>query len=148
MSKTGGLGNIDYQRVSKEVFSEYCKAMRNSRMIYTWDDMRQYLTDHFGFFTHVKVSEADEATLKEMFTNLFEKRNEAADQHTLYADFNAFAVKVFSIFNDAAGLAFTTVGHSGNPVPVFAVGVGADRFKGFNNNIDIPTAIYDTVKSK
>lgn len=146
--KDGGLGNIDYQRVSKEVFSEYCKAMRNSRMIYTWDDMRQYLADHFGFFTHIKVSEADEATLKEMFTNLFEKRNEAADQHTLYADFNAFAVKVFSIFNDAAGLAFTTVGHSGNPVPVFAVGVGADKFKGFNNNIDIPTAIYDTVKSK
>lgn len=38
--KDGGLGNIDYQRVSKEVFSEYCKAMRNSRMIYTWDDMQ------------------------------------------------------------------------------------------------------------
>ena len=148
MIKDGGLKNIDWQRVSKEAFSDYCKAMLSSRQVYTWQDMRQYLTDHFGFFTHVKVSEAEEAELKAMFDSIFEKRNETAEQQTLYANFNAFAVKVFSIFNNAAGLAFTTVSHSGNPVPVFAVGVGAEKFKGFNNNIDIPTAIYDTVNSK
>ena len=144
----GGLGNVDYQRVSKEAFSDYCKSMLNSRMVYTWQDMHDYLAENLGFFTHVKVSDEQEAELKAMFDDIFEKRSQAAEQHTLYADFNAFAVKVFGIFNNAVGLAFTTTGHSGNPVPVFAVGVGAEKFKGFNNNIDIPGAIYDTVNGK
>lgn len=146
--KNGGLANIDYQRVSKESFNEYCRAMLKSRMVYTWQDMRDYLTDHFGFFKHIKVSAEQEEELKDMFDDIFEKRNEMADQQTLYANFNAFAVKVFSIFNKAVGLGFTTTSHSGNPVPVFAVGVGADKFKGFNNNTDIPLAIYDTVTEK
>ena len=146
--KNGGLANIDYQRVSKESFNEYCRAMLKSRMVYTWQDMRDYLTDHFGFFKHIKVSAEQEEELKDMFDDIFEKRNEMADQQTLYANFNAFAVKVFSIFNKAVGFGFTTTSHSGNPVPVFAVGVGADKFKGFNNNTDIPLAIYDTVTEK
>ena len=146
--KNGGLANIDYQRVSKESFNEYCRAMLKSRMVYTWQDMRDYLTDHFGFFKHIKVSAEQEEELKDMFDDIFEKRNEMADQQTLYANFNAFAVKVFSIFNKAVGFGFPTTSHSGNPVPVFAVGVGADKFKGFNNNTDIPLAIYDTVTEK
>ncbi|MBO4943587.1 MAG: alkaline phosphatase [Muribaculaceae bacterium] len=145
---SGNLGAVSFQKVSKGAFSEYCKAMVHSRMIYTWDDMRQYLTDNLGFFTHVKISEQQEAELKNMFEQVFDKRNEAKDEKTLYADFNAYAVKVFDIFNNAIGLSFSTGGHSGNPVPVFAVGVGAEKFKGFNNNVNIPTAIFDTVNGK
>lgn len=145
---SGNIGAVSFQKVSKGAFSEYCKAMVHSRMIYTWDDMRQYLTDNLGFFTHVKISEQQEAELKNMFEQVFDKRNEAKDEKTLYADFNAYAVKVFDIFNNAIGLSFSTGGHSGNPVPVFAVGVGAEKFKGFNNNVNIPTAIFDTVNGK
>lgn len=147
---TGGLVNVhsrtsqprplsvfDWQRVSKEAFSEYCKSMLRDRRIYTWDDMQRYLEENLGLFTHIRVSDERLARLKEMFEETFEMRN-SADQKTLYASFNAFAVEVFSLVNDAAGVAFTTVGHSGNPVPVFAVGVGSDLFKGVNNNIDLP----------
>ena len=99
--------------------------------------MQRYLEENLGLFTHIRVSDERLARLKEMFEETFEMRN-SADQKTLYASFNAFAVEVFSLVNDAAGVAFTTVGHSGNPVPVFAVGVGSDLFKGVNNNIDLP----------
>lgn len=142
---SGNLGAISFQKVSKSEFSEYCKAMFHSRMIYRWEDMREYLSDNLGFFSHIKISEEQEEDLREMFEDIFDKRNEAHDEKTLYANYNAYAVKVFKIFNDAIGLSFSTGGHSGNPVPVFAVGVGADRFKGFNNNINIPTAIFETV---
>lgn len=145
---SGNLGAVSFQKVSKGAFSEYCKSMFNSRMVYTWDDMREYLKENLGFFTHVKISEAQEAELKKMFEEVFDKRNESNDQKTLYANYNAYAVKVFDIFNNAIGLSFSTGGHSGNPVPVFAVGVGADRFKGFNNNVNIPTAIFETVTGK
>ena len=141
----GGLGNIDYQRVSKEVFGLYCEGILRSRMIYTWNDMKQYLSDKLGFWSHIKLSDKQTDKLKELFTRTFELRN-SEDQKTLYANFNAFAVEVFHIFNDATGLAFTTTSHSGNPVPVYAVGAGADAFKALNNNIDIPRAILRLVK--
>ena len=143
----GGLANIDYQKVSKEQFSEYCKSLLHTRMVYKWQDMRDYLEENLGFFTHIKISDEQEARLEKLFNDTFELRN-SADQETLYANFNAFAVEVFQMFNDATGLAFTTTSHSGNPVPVFAVGVGAEKFKAYNNNIGIPTAILRTVEGK
>lgn len=142
----GGLGNIDFQKVSKEEFSDYCKSILRSRMIYRWEDMRKYLADNLGFFTHIRLDEKQEESLRALFDKTFGMRN-SADQQTLYASFNEFAVEVFRIFNDAAGLAFTTTSHSGNAVPVFAVGAGAERLKGFNNNVDIPRAILDTVRA-
>lgn len=141
----GGLANIDYQRVSKEVFGQYCEGILRSRMVYTWNDMKEYLSDKLGFWSHIKLSDDQTAKLKDLFTRTFELRN-TADQKTLYANFNAFAVEVFRIFNDATGLAFTTTSHSGNPVPVYAVGAGADAFKALNNNTDIPRAILRLVK--
>lgn len=128
---------IDCQKVSKEEFSDYCKALLRSRRVYTWDDMREYLSENLGLFTVIPVSSENEQQLKEMFDQTFEMRN-SADQQTLYANFNAFAVEVFSLFNKAAGFAFTTTSHTGNPVPVYAIGCGADMFKGLNNNIEIP----------
>ena len=142
--RSGGIGNIDYQKVSKEEFSNFCKAMLKTRNIFTWDDMKAYMSENLGFFTHIPVSEADETKLKKLFDDTFELRN-TADQKTLYANFNAFAVEVFNMFNNAVGVTFCTTSHAGNAVPVFAVGVGADLFKGFNNNTDLPAAILNAV---
>lgn len=139
------LGLFDYQRVSKEEFSDYCKGILKSKMIYTWTDMREYLTENLGFFTHVPVSAEAEEALRSQFDKTFEMRN-SADQKTLYASFNAFAVDVFRLLNDAAGVRFTTTGHSGMPVPVFAVGAGADRFRHLNNNNLLPQIMRELVK--
>ena len=141
----GGLANVDFQKISKEEFSSYCKGLLKSRNVYTWDDMKDYLSENLGFYSHLKITDAQTEKLKKLFDDTFEKRN-TADQETLYANFNAFAVEVYRIFNEATGLAFTTTSHSGNPVPLFAIGVGADNFKGFNNNIDIPTILRKLVK--
>ena len=43
--------------------------------------------------------------------------------------------------NKAAGVGFTTVGHSGMPVPVYAIGAGAELFTGKYDNTDIPRKI-------
>lgn len=135
------LGVFDYQRVSKEAFSDYCKSLLNAEEgTYGWDDMRAYLEKNLGLFSHIPVSEEATAALRDKFDETFRQRH-SADQKTLYASFNAFAVAVFDLINNAAGTIFTTTSHSGNPVPVIAVGVGAERFAGARNNIDIPAAI-------
>lgn len=142
-SRTGQynpLGIIDYQRVSKERFSTYCKDILDSGKPYSWDDMKQYLAENLGLTTRIKVNDERLEELHELFDKTFRDRD-TVDQKTLYANFNAFAVEVFRVVNDATGLAFTTVGHSGNPVPVFAAGVGAQRFSSLNNNANLPRII-------
>ncbi|MDE5930116.1 MAG: alkaline phosphatase [Muribaculaceae bacterium] len=135
----------DHQRVSKEAFSDYCKSVLNSRRIYTWDDMKEYLADNLGLFGPLEVAPEREQQLKDMFDLTFEQRN-SHDQNTLYANFNQFAVEVFRTLNDMAGVGFTTTHHSGNPVPVFAAGPGADLFKGFNNNSELPGKILRSAR--
>lgn len=134
------LSVFDWQKVSKEAFSDYCKSILKSRMNYRWEDMKQYLEENLGLFSHIPVSAETEKALQDKFDATFQLRN-TADQKTLYANFNSFAVDVFTLLNEAAGVRFTTTGHSGSPVPVFAVGVGSDAFKGRNNNRDIPAVL-------
>lgn len=138
--KRDPLSAFTHQRISKEELSSFCKAISKDRRAYRWEDMKEYLTENLGFFTHVPVSEAEEAKLKTMFEDAIILRN-SEDQKTLYASFNAFAVEVFRILNDAAGVKFTTFSHSGNPVPVFAVGVGSENFSHLNNNCSLSRLI-------
>lgn len=146
---TGGMSHVKdglevykYMKTSKGKFSDYCIGILKSGNEYTWDEMKQYLKENFGFYDHIKLSSEKEESLKAKFDDTFEKKN-SEDQKTLYASFNAFSVEVFDIINNAAGTIFTTTGHSGNPVPVFAVGVGSEKFKGVNNNIDLPHILRD-----
>ena len=134
------LGVYDYQRVSKDTFSDYCKAILGSDKPYSWEQMRQYLTDKLGFWTAVPVSESADARLRELYDRTFNRRD-TADQKTLYNDFNAFAVEVFRILNNAAGVKFTSTSHSGAGVPVFAIGAGAQAFSSLNDNAQIPARL-------
>lgn len=139
------LQYIDHQKSSKEDFSQFCRTLLKSRRVYTWEDMKEELESRFGMFTIVPVSEEDTARLETLFNEIFEKRAAGEDQKTLYSSFNSFAVDVFKILDKAAGLAFTTTSHTGNPVPLFAIGVGADRFKNIGNNNMIAPEILKIV---
>lgn len=128
------------QSISKDMFSIYCDELVASDTKPTWEDMKQYLTDKLGFFTVVPLSERREARLKEVFDDTFVK-GQSRRQETLYGNFNQFAVEVFNMLNEKAGVGWTSLAHSGNPVPVFAIGAGAELFNGLNDNTDIPKKI-------
>lgn len=140
------LGLIDHQRVSKERFGDYCKSLIADGKIPTWDTMKAYLTEKFGFWTVVPVTDEQTVALEKDFDNMVNKIG--TDEKTLYASFNQFAVSVFGLLNDVAGFGFTTSSHTGNPVPVFAVGVGADSFKSLNNNVEIPATMLRLATGK
>lgn len=128
------------QKMSKDVFSDYCDNIAKTEKKPTWEEMKQTLADNFGFFTIVPVKEDKEKELQEAFTDTFINGN-TRRQETLYSDFNPFAVDVFMLLNEAAGAGWTTLHHSGNFVPLFAIGVGSEQFKGHNDNTDIPKKI-------
>lgn len=158
--ETGGMGlanntvgydmhlhYIDYQKVSKDEFSDYCSNIMRSRRIYRWDDMKEYLTEKLGFWKHVPVSAGQTEMLRRDFEKCFVE-NRGVDQKTLYNNFNEFAVNVFGVMDSVTGLGWTTNGHTGGLVPVYAIGVGAERFSSFNDNTDIPGIIMSIAESK
>ncbi|MDE6267402.1 MAG: alkaline phosphatase [Muribaculaceae bacterium] len=127
------------QKASKEMFSDYCKSLLENDD-YTWEEMQKYLADTFGFWNTVTLSDEQTNALKDEFINTFELRK-SEDKKSLYASFNSFADNVFRILNSQAGVGFTTGSHTGNPVPVYAAGKGAEIFSNMNNNIEIPAKI-------
>ena len=140
------LGVYNYQKMSKDRFSAECKAILNSRRIFTWEDMQELLTENFGFWKYVPLTDAQTDALREAFVDTFELKR-SGDQKTLYSSFNAFAVTVFQILNDHAGLGFTTTSHAGNLVPVYALGVDSSVFNGLNDNTQIPAKILQIIQN-
>lgn len=136
---------VDCQKVSKDAFSNMCQEMIRSNVPVTWDEMKRYLADNLGFWGKIPVSAHREEILKEKFNKTFISRDGTVE-HSLYNDFPEFSQEVFDIVNRRAGFGFTTGNHSGNPVPVFAVGAGAGLFGSMNDNTDLPKLIMKAVK--
>ncbi len=132
---------ITRQTISKDMLSLDCKAMLTSRRVITWEDMQEYLTEKLGLWTDVKLTDAQTERIKTAFDKSFGKRNEIKDEKTLYASHMGFAVEVFRVFDEVSRFSWSTPGHSGNPVPVFAIGKGSEVFSNLNNNIEIPVKI-------
>lgn len=134
--------NLRYQHRSKEVFSEELKAMLANENIPTWEEMRSKLENYLGLFSEIELTAEQEQLLKERFADTFDRRT-SVDNKTLYASFDAFAEAVYGVYTELAGYGFTSNGHTGNPVPLTAIGVGASRFGALNDNTDIPTKILE-----
>lgn len=134
------LGYIDHQRISKDRFADMCRAMRKSRRAYEWEDMKEILTEKLGFWSAVPVTDSQTEMLRKEFERCF-KGEMPADNKTLYNSFNTFTENVYRIIDGVTGLGFTTNGHSGGLVPVYAIGVGAELFAPLNDNTSLPAAI-------
>lgn len=126
------FADIDWRRMSKGRFQDYCTQHTDL----TWDAVKKVMAENLGLWSHIPVSESEEAALKASFNEF--KNNAAATDKTLYKDFSRFSSDVFSLVNRKNGIGFTTYSHTGNPVPVFAVGKGCELFSEINNNIEIP----------
>ncbi len=140
------LQYIDHQRISKDKFSDYCKAMAKDGSP-SWEAMKQFLNENLGLYGAITVSDEQDARLRQMFADTF-LRHSAADEKSLYADYNAFSTAVFRVLNDIVGIGFTTTSHSGNPVPVCAIGPGTEIFSNLNDNSDLPVKIMEIVGQK
>ena len=136
------LQHYDHQKVSKERFTVYCREIINSGRNYSWQQMVQYLTDNLGFWKYVPVNDNDTAELERIYDKAI-THNEGTDTHTLYKTFDQFTETVYHILDKATGINWTSHAHTGGLVPVYAIGVGAEKFTGFNDNIDIPTKIME-----
>lgn len=142
--RNGMKGNdiryADFQKISKDRFGEWTRQWGSETANPTWEEMRKALEEKLGFWKGVPVTDVETERLKKLFDETF-ITHKAEDQKTLYQTFNAFTAEVFDILNLHMGIGWTTTSHTGNFVPVYAVGANSRYFSGNLNNTEIPMLI-------
>ena len=152
--ETGGLalGNnkplrlerLAYQKCSSDTLSARLSALcQQYAEQLTWEQVKTFLAENMGLFGELSVSAEEEAELQAAFSNMMRQQESLK---TLYADINALAAKAKDLVNQKAGLGWTTHSHTATAVPVFAVGVGAERFTGWMDNSEIAPRIYQATR--
>lgn len=126
---------LQYQTCSTDAVTHKLNDLKKNKMRKTWDDIKNVLSESYGLFTKVKVSWRDEHALHEAYEAAFEGN---AKEENWYSTNSALAAKARDILNKSAGISWASGSHSGGYVPVFTLGVGAEKFHGRLNNIDIP----------
>ena len=152
--ETGGLalGNnkplrlerLAYQKCSSDTLSARLSALcQQYAEQLTWEQVKTFLAENMGLFGELSVSAEEEAELQASFSNMMRQQESLK---TLYADINALAAKAKELVNQKAGLGWTTHSHTATAVPIFAVGVGAERFTGWMDNSEIAPRIYQATR--
>ena len=152
--ETGGmaLGNnqplrlerLAYQQCSSDTLSARLTALcQQYADQLTWKQVKAFLADNTGLFDELSVTDEEEKTLQTAYENMMRQQESLK---TLYADINALAAKAKELVNHKAGLGWTTHSHTATAVPVFAVGVGAERFTGWMDNSDIAPRIHQATR--
>lgn len=139
---------VDRQTQSKARFSDECwKIIDDPNASITWEEMKSALEERLGFFTKSRLSESQEKRLKDAFDRTFILKD-GKSTTGLYSTYPEFIEVAYTIQNELAGYGFTSGKHTGNPVPVFAVGVGAEKFGRPMDNTDIPDIMRELVGAK
>lgn len=134
------LSLADYQKISKDRFSDLWKERLSRNEKITWEQMQSFLKENLGFWGVTSITPDEEKQLHAEFDRTFISR-EGKDEKTLYNDFSSFSVLVYDIFNRKLGIGFTSPGHTANFVPLYAVGEGASLFTGCLDNTRVPMLI-------
>lgn len=125
-NQKGSIGTLHYK--TRDLHKEKGKKL-------TFDDVKNMLREQLGFYDNVEITEEEEALLKTAYKNMM--RNHGTTVKTLYQDIDEVANVAMKILNKKAKLGWTSHGHTGAAVPVFAIGVGAEKFTGWQDNTDI-----------
>lgn len=134
------LSLIDFQRISKDRFSDYCKSLLAEDKMLEWDEMKTFLEENTGLWSAIPLTDKETEALKKSFEDALQNKK-TSDEKSLYNSFNHFSVDVFNMLNEKYGIGWITGYHTGNFVPIYAIGLDAMLFTRNLNNTEIPDFI-------
>lgn len=133
---------LQSQKVSKAGFSRIINQLRHeTKDNVTWEQVKQALTENFGFWKTVKLSERDEKALYQEYERSFTGDKKVQMAESLYFRDEPIAALAVKIIDRIAMVSWPIGSHTAGYVPVFAIGNGAEQFVGQMDNTDIPKKI-------
>lgn len=145
--ETGGmaLGNKDYvlnlqllqnQKISLSELSTSLRKMHNQKgKKLAWIDIKQLFSDKLGLYSAVEISQEEDKELQELFKLMMKGKSKSVK--TLYNNLDGLAAKAVALLDKKSKIGWTTYSHSASAVGVWAVGVGAEQFTGWQDNTNL-----------
>ena len=131
------------QKVSESGFTQIINQLRtktNNKV--SWEAVKQALKDNFGFWDKIELNEKQEARLKAVYEQSLQNQ-EMKMEKSEYAQDEPIAAEAKRIIDEIALTGWTSGDHSAGYVPVFAIGVGAEKFQSRIDNTEIPVKIAE-----
>lgn len=92
------------------------------------------------------ITDIEWAILQEAFAQSMlgeEERSEDEYTYLLYGGYEPLSIKLTTLLNQKAGIAWTSYSHTGVPVQTSAIGVGSEQFNGYYDQTDINVKMMD-----
>lgn len=143
---------LSKQKMSYVAFDKIIANLKESNSDITFEDVMPLIEENFGLIAPSDAAGASEenkdCVLSEYEYNKllagFEESMKAEQERTeneetavLYGGYDPLSVSITHIINNKAGIGWTSYSHTGTPVAVYAMGVGAETFSGSYDNTDI-----------
>lgn len=149
--ETGGLGlgtgpyklnlkALNSQRQSQDELSRAITNLRRMRKVINWEEMKEFLGEHMGFWQELPLNWEQEKMLRDAYEDSFVKKKVVFEE-SLYAKTEPLAVVAKKVMSQLAYLGWVSGGHSAGYVPVYAIGAGSKLFMGKMDNTEIPKRI-------
>jgi alkaline phosphatase len=141
------LALLKHQKVSYSLFEDIAAGMLKENPELSLDGMMPVIGQYFGLYPKSAASKAKSKALvlSSREYGLIEdafaatKGGSAGDERAdlLYGGYDPLTVTLTHILAGKAGVGWTTYAHTGLPVPVYAMGAGAELMGGSYHNTEI-----------
>lgn len=136
------LDVLKYQKLSAEAYTAHLRDLHTKLGDkLTWERMKQDLTEYWGFWKGVSLNQHQSERLENAFKAFISGKDKGASN--MYANLGGIADAARRTLAEIALVGWQSGGHSNGYVPVFAIGVGAERFSGQIDNTQIPLRIAE-----
>lgn len=133
------MENLVHQQVSVESLSQQLRHLRKTGRG-SWEEVKALLGEQLGLWDKVAVTPDEERALRHTHQHCYiEGRNNRVVG--LYADNERLAFDAVMLLAKKAHITWTTLTHTGAPVPYYVKGVGAESFIDVRDNTHIPQRI-------
>lgn len=143
---------LNEQKMSYVAFDELIKEVITENPNLTFEEMLPIIKENFGLMPSTDPDASQEENSLLVLTDYelnklkagFEEAMKSAEEKTsseetdlLYGGYNPLSVSLTHILNNKAGIGWTSYAHTGTPVAIHAMGVEADTFNGYYDNVDV-----------
>lgn len=130
---------LKYQKISKERLHKLIADFKENNPKAKFEDLLKLLAENTGLSKEIKLSDSDVKMLKDAYSAAF--KNVKPSEKTTYSETDPISKLAIQLINSKAAIGWTSGSHSGQPVPVFAIGKGQELFVPMLDNTDIPKNI-------
>lgn len=151
LGKYEKLAKLSLQKSSEGRITDRLKAQmkQKGKEPLTWDEIKAFFAENLGLWKEVRLSPEDELSMFEIYTRTI-AQNVAGNKDDEYGyNHDASIVSAaIDLFDRIAGVRWSSTGHTAGYVPVYAVGVGQEKFTGRIDNTDIPKKVIEIGRYK